>query len=126
MGFGHSGAIFSNVCLDRWGAGPFRLEVEGQTFAFEFSEMFGPTVLDEFEDPLDVQPDEASPFWRAVTLWSRQGRRVNHGLAVWHEPKPTIVVVRKRQLVTLQEGEPNGLVLRKGRGGKLIEIDDGF
>ncbi len=39
-------------------------------YRFEFSEMFGPTLINERGDPLKVQPiSETHPFWRPFNAW---------------------------------------------------------
>lgn len=86
------------------------IEVDGKRFRLYWSEMWGPSACDRYGDPLDKQPHHTHKFWRAATLWNRQGRRVESGVAVWHEPKPEILEVTgkgKRRTVTrvIQEAE---------------------
>lgn len=78
----------TNVCLTF--APPDRIiEADGKRWTFEWHNFCGPVVLNKRGDPASIQPPERSPFWRAVTLWKRQGERVKDGLCVWEEPPGT-------------------------------------
>lgn len=40
---------------------------------FEFSEQFGPLVLNKDDTPKKNQPGERSPFWRVFNEWLAKG-----------------------------------------------------
>lgn len=45
-------------------------------YRFEFSEMFGPTLINQRGDPLKVQPvSERHPFWRPFNAWLADYRK---------------------------------------------------
>lgn len=74
-------------------------------WTFEMHPTCGPATLDRHGAIAERQPGPRSPFWRAVTLWAMQGRRVDtDGRCIWDEP-PTIRVVHVagRQHVVLPE-----------------------
>ena len=66
--------------------GPDRKIVAGgKEHTFEDHRMFGPMPLNRRGDPRYLGP--RSPFWRAVTLWYEQGKRLDaEGRCVWDEP----------------------------------------
>ncbi|WP_298705454.1 hypothetical protein [uncultured Variovorax sp.] len=74
-------------------------------WAFEMHPTCGPAALDRNGAVAERQPGPRSPFWRAVTLWAMQGRRVDvAGRCIWDEPPPIRVVhVAGRQHVVLPE-----------------------
>ncbi len=79
---------------------------------FEWSEIFGPTaVSSRTGDPLEKQPSERSPFWRAASVWARQGKRTEpHGgrlHAVWNEPPAGTYTVTPKGVV-VDAVEPEG------------------
>lgn len=43
---------------------------------FEMHRYCGPVVVDRKDEPLSKQPGEGSGFWKAVTNWDQQGRRI--------------------------------------------------
>lgn len=109
--FGHQAIIGGGFCIDSWGAGPFLIEAGGKKFRFEDSDRFGPnlcTATGEIcEHPF---PPEKSPFWRAHKLWVLQGRQTEDDkiTCIWREPKPYLLRRKGRQIITVQEGEPEG------------------
>lgn len=45
-------------------------------WTFEMHRYCGPVVVHpRTHEPKDVQPAERSGFWKAVTMWDKQGRR---------------------------------------------------
>lgn len=74
-------------------------------WAFEMHPTCGPAALDRHGAVAERQPGPRSPFWRAVTLWAMQGRRVDvDGRCVWDEPPPIRVShVVGRQHIALPE-----------------------
>ena len=78
--FGYAHAAFKNVYIDTWGAGPFKIElsVDGESFLFEDSDMFGPVPLEkngwEIREPGFFA--ESSHFWYAWERWKTQGRKL--------------------------------------------------
>lgn len=72
--FGHFGCIVpfngGGICIDAWGAGPFVIEDGRRSWRFEFSDRFGPLLVDEDGEPLDDQPvSESDPFWGPFNAW---------------------------------------------------------
>lgn len=74
-------------------AGPERMILDSnrRKWKFEDHHYCGPIVLGKDGDPLDVQPQENSPFWSAVNLWYAQGKRTKDPRAgeiwcVWDKP----------------------------------------
>lgn len=63
----------------------FKISVGGKVIEFEMHPYCGPTILKRNGDPLKHQP---TPFLEAVSLWAKQGQKMENGLCVWfHEPK---------------------------------------
>jgi len=109
--FGHVYGRSGGFHFDSWGIGPFFITDEnGKQYCFEDSDCFGPSLLGKKGDPLSKQPGERSPFWRAHSLWVRQGRRLEDGKnCIWDEPKPqTVRMIGKRTCVVVDRGEEGG------------------
>lgn len=95
--------------LDCFGCEEFVIEVNGEHIPFDWSDQFGPLPLKKDRQGRAVGEKVLGPrhqFWRAVSWWRLQGRRVENGLAIWHRPKPDIYEKRGRHLFVLQHGEP--------------------
>ncbi len=73
--FGHAAFSSGDVHIDSWGAGPFKITVDGETFEFEDSDRFGPVHCEDGE-PSGFQFVEDGKFWPAWQAWKNQGRRV--------------------------------------------------
>lgn len=122
--FGHEGIAFSVThskdgeratgWIDTWGAGPFLIEVAGESWRFEDSDRFGPIFIKKNGDPLASQYlAERSPFWRAHRLWRRQGRPMHEDgiTCCWEEPKPMFVQrFNKRTCLVVENGEEDGII----------------
>jgi hypothetical protein len=77
IGTGHSWASAFGVHIDYWGDGPLIIRSGKRVWRFEFSEMFGPTILDRHNAPAKRQPiSETDPFWFPFQRWMNAGRRV--------------------------------------------------
>lgn len=78
IGSGHHGAVGFGVSLDYWGAGPLLIRSGKRKWFFEFSEMFGPTLLRAKDMEIaERQPvSERDPFWPPFNAWMKSGRRV--------------------------------------------------
>lgn len=63
------------------------IEVDGESFHFDFSDRFGPLVTTKAGRECK-EPDPKHKFWRAITLWEKQGKRVTGGRAIWEYPPP--------------------------------------
>jgi hypothetical protein len=62
--------------MDSWGRGPLVLRHKGKVWRFEFSDMFGPVLLTQKDDPSDRQPDrEDHPFRDAFQPWFAAGKK---------------------------------------------------
>lgn len=75
--FGHHGIRGNAVFIDAWGDGPMLIRFDGREWWFEFSEMFGPTLLRKTDkEPSDRQPTtDAHPFWVPFQRWFNGGRK---------------------------------------------------
>lgn len=116
--FGHSYSWGSGVMIDAWGAGPFVITVAGRAFRFEDSDRFGPLLVLRNGAEARHQPPEKSPFWRAYSLWRKQGRRLaDDGMTcVWdHVPIAHLIVRhmsgRNYQIVGGDYNEGGGYVV---------------
>jgi hypothetical protein len=66
-----------------------RILCEGRGFYFETGAASRPIVVTRRGQPA-AQPGTRHPFWRAVALWSGQGRRLSpDGLCLWEEKRQT-------------------------------------
>lgn len=92
------------------GEEPVRLSCGDKSWHFYWSERWGPLVVtDDGRDMM--QPGPRSPFWRAVSIWSRQGRKRDGNEAVWSEPPAATEYVRrlgKRSFLSIRFEEPEG------------------
>ena len=74
------------------GYATLHVEVDGQTWPFEWRDLFGPQLLGKHGQPIKAPP-ERSHFWDALRWWERQGkRRTPDGLCLW-SPMPDEEVV---------------------------------
>ncbi len=92
--------VTGHVCL--LVGGPTRsIRAGGKTWQFEDNHRFGPAVLLRDGSIKPSQPGERSPFWKAVSLWAQQGRRLNDdGSCRWdHAPEPIIEVQRGAKFI---------------------------
>jgi hypothetical protein len=94
-GFGHratTGQIGGlGFHMDAWGNGPFYIRIKGKRYAFEDSDMFGPSLLNKNGSISEKQPiSERHPFWLGYCMWRRGGRRVRWGgkVCIYEKPKP--------------------------------------
>ena len=60
------------------------IEVDGADYRFDWHDYMGPF-------PLNKRGGERllaarHPFWKAVTHWSRQGKRTENGRCIWDQP----------------------------------------
>jgi hypothetical protein len=80
--FGHHYSHCYGVHIDGWGDGPLLIRYNEREWWFEFSEMWGPTLLRKRDlQPSEKQPiREDDPFWAPFQLWMSGGRRCR---AVW-------------------------------------------
>lgn len=121
--FGHISSRVWGAIIDVWGVGPFIIVVDEKSYTFEDSDRFGPALLKKNGTIRNnPYPPEKSPFWRAHFLWRRQGRKLETDgkTCIWVEPKPTLCRIEGRQLITVEEGEPDGLDINIDTG-KVIE-----
>lgn len=74
--FGHHAVNGSDYFLDAWGDGPMLIRWRGKEWRFEFSEMFGPSLLTKDGEISARQPTrEDHPFWLPFQRWMNSGRR---------------------------------------------------
>lgn len=109
--FGHIGYHVGDFHIDAWGAGPFVLATERESFEFEDSKQFGPQILTKDGDIAEKQPGAKSPFWPAHLAWTQQGRKVaDDGFTcLWEPLKPT--TYRRtggRHAVVVEHGDEGG------------------
>lgn len=118
--FGHIHGRGDGVFFDAWGVGPFVIAAGGRSYRFEDSDRFGPALVKKNGDPLaSPWPPERCPFWRAHSIWRRQGRRTEDGIiCIWDEPKPSVLRhIRGRNYMQVEAGEEDGAT--------LVELPDG-
>ncbi len=90
--------------LDCFGGAEFNIETSKGLIRFEWSERFGPMAVTKTGAERNLSPRH--PFWRAASLWNLQGRRVENGLAIWHEPrKPKLEHIGGRHYRVIEDGE---------------------
>ena len=96
----------SRIMIDCFGGGEFFITVREKIVRFEWSEQFGPLpVTKTGAEMTSIGPKH--PFWRAVSLWNLQGRRVDGNNAIWHEPKkPVLKHLGGRNYMIIEDGEP--------------------
>lgn len=83
--------------------GDFRIKVDEKIYFFEMSR-FGPLLLRKDGEP--AKSDPTNKFLNAVTLWNRQGRKVQNGLCVYKIPKPDKVKhLGGRHYLIVEHGE---------------------
>jgi hypothetical protein len=70
--------------------GPFyTIDVDGKNIPFEMHPYCGPMPIDKNGSGITLGPRHK--FWKAVTWWDREGRKVDaDGKAIWYEP-PSIL-----------------------------------
>jgi len=75
--FGHTAINGPGFHMDIWGKGPLLIRHKGRKWLFEFSEMFGPSLLRRDGWTVsDRQPlTETHPFWAAFEAWRKGGMR---------------------------------------------------
>lgn len=95
----------SRIFIDCFGGDEFLIEVRGKMIRFEWSDRFGPMPVKKGGEELrSVGPRH--PFWRAVSLWNLQGRRLKGQTAIWHEPKkPVLEHLGGRHYRVIEDGE---------------------
>lgn len=94
----------SRAMLDAYGGGEIEIEVGRKRIRFQFSDRFGPMPVTDTGAERSLGPRH--PFWRAVSLWCVQGRRVQDGTAIWHEPKkPVLERLGGRHYRVIEDGE---------------------
>ena len=74
--FGHNAHTSPGMFIDAWGDGPMRLRYKGKTWRFEFSQMFGPLLLNATGEVAKRQPEhEKHSFWEPFNKWLDGGKR---------------------------------------------------
>lgn len=83
-----------------------------RTWRFEFSERFGPLLVDKDGRTLDRQPtSERHPFWRPFRLWLHQGKHADEsGVCWWRDVRNRVFGVRfgKRSIIVEREEIEDG------------------
>jgi hypothetical protein len=65
-----------------------KISIKGKLYHFEDHRYCGPMRVDQRGEPTTKTP---MAFWKAVSLWAQQGRKIENGLAVWyHEREPIL------------------------------------
>lgn len=79
----------SVAMVDNFASDQLSIDVGGETILFELHEHHGPAAV--FEPGAERYLTPSHRFWRAVSQWCLQGKRLNGTKAIWHEPqKPTL------------------------------------
>ena len=73
----HVGIAVAGAFIDQFGSGPLLIRRGRRSWFFEFSDMFGPTLLRKSDfEPSDRQPvKESDPFWEPFHAWMRSGKK---------------------------------------------------
>jgi hypothetical protein len=95
------------------GGPEYDIVVRGRTYHFEMHPYNGPNLINPDGSVKVKQPAERDPFWRAVALWEKQGRRLEaEGRCVWDlEPVPVIRHLRGRQYLVVGERMPDDIMV---------------
>jgi hypothetical protein len=94
----------SRAMLDCFGDDEFEIETSKGIIRFEWSDRFAPMPVTKTGAQRNLAPRH--PFWRAVSLWILQGRRIENGRAFWHEPrKPKYDHIGGRHYLAIEDGE---------------------
>jgi hypothetical protein len=75
---GHFAANGPGFHMDGWGTGPWRITsaTGKQSWLFEFSDRFGPLLVDMFGEPREHQPVcPSDQFWKPFEIWLARCRR---------------------------------------------------
>ncbi len=107
--------------FDSFAAGPFVLEHAGKSWRFEFSEMFGPALVDDDGEILDRQPTSPrNPFFGPFHQWLWQGRQLDGDRCAF-DPN-----IKGRPNIVRQRGPLDFEVVRRGahEEAPVILIDD--
>ena len=97
---------FSGVLTVGSDEGLYQIEVEGKRFWFEFSRMWGPRVVSKSGHETK-QPRPRHNFWKAVSLWANQGKRVcDEGLCRFERNPPLVVRKIGGRNLEILAGEP--------------------
>ena len=102
----------SRIMIDSFGGDhEYLITVRDKLIRFEWSDIFGPFPINKNgSEALSVGPKHG--FWRAVSLWNLQGRRLEGNMAIWHEPRKPVYEKKhlggRQYLITkvIDPGEP--------------------
>ncbi|HEX2879875.1 MAG TPA: hypothetical protein VHO25_10125 [Polyangiaceae bacterium] len=61
------------------GGPQYGIEIGGESYSFEMHPQLGPLPKADL--------GHKHEFWRAASLWVKQGERVENGIAIWEEPR---------------------------------------
>lgn len=70
----------SNLCCF-YDSTDYRINLGDRTYTFDFSDRFGPTIINRDGRPNCGEPPQS--FLRAVSLWAQQGKRVEDGFCIY-------------------------------------------
>ena len=71
------------ICILQGGE-TFKIKVGSRMIYFEMHTFCGPMAISKNGNEIKTP----SGFYKAVTLWIKQGKRVENGIALWNRPKP--------------------------------------
>lgn len=82
-------AKFGNTVVHMLDGGHMlKISSRGKIYEFEMHPFCGPALLNRKGEALKNQPGH---FLKAVSLWARQGERIENGLCRWdHESEPIL------------------------------------
>ncbi len=81
----------------------YRICVGARTFLFDWSDRFGPTLVDK--DGRQLSAALPRRFVIAASLWAVQGKRVEDGMCVWHTPRKPVFKIQNGMMVIIEDGE---------------------
>jgi hypothetical protein len=94
----------ARAMIDCYGGDELHIMTRRGSVRFEWSEQFGP--LPANKNGLERTLPPSHPFWRDVSLWNLQGRRMDGKTAIWHEPrKPKYDHLGGRDYLVIEDGE---------------------
>lgn len=97
----------TRVMIDCFGGGEYFIEVRGQRIRFEWSDIFGPLPINKNgTEAKSIGPKHG--FWRAVSWWNLQGRKIENGLCVWRVPKRPVYEIKNRFITKVIEPGEEG------------------
>jgi hypothetical protein len=104
------------------GGSEYLISINGEAVRFEDHPQCGPVPLGKRGQELKLGPRHK--FWKAVTGWSQQGRRVENGWAVVDPPKRVKMYRVGRHLFPLSDSTLHDIATKLGIEPEIVCIDE--